>query len=88
MPNTKTSKAAANTPAEEPEPKKAVAVSKDATHAVGNEALAMEISQHVTEKISAMMEKKFRDLSATLDNITTRLESNTKRTTCRPWSPG
>jgi len=41
----------------------------------------MEISQYVAERISTMMEKKFGELTATLDNITTRLESNTKRIT-------
>lgn len=81
MPNTKASKAMANTPVEDPDPKKTTAASKDALRAVDNEALAMEISQYVAEKISALMEKRFEDLSATLDNITTRLESNAKSIT-------
>ncbi|CAK6957927.1 unnamed protein product [Scomber scombrus] len=69
--------------AEEPEPNQTAAASEDAnvTPAVDNEALAMEISQYVAERISTMMEKKFGDLSATLENIATRLESNTKRIT-------
>lgn len=69
--------------AEDPEPTPTEAASEEAkaTSAVDNAALALEISQHVAEKISAMMDKKFGDLSTKLDNITTRLESNTKRIT-------
>lgn len=67
--------------AEEPEPNQTVAASEDATPAVDNKALTMEISQYVAERISTMMEKKFGDLPATLEKITTRLESNTKHIT-------
>ena len=67
--------------AEEPEPNQTVAASEEATPAVDNESLAMEISQHVAERLSTMIEKKFGDLSATLEKITTRLESNTKSIT-------
>ncbi|KAK5871836.1 hypothetical protein PBY51_012581 [Eleginops maclovinus] len=82
MPNTKTSKLAVNKSAEEPVAKPTVPASMDATPpGVDTEALAMEISEYVAEKITTMMDKRFGDLSDTLDNITTRLESNTKRIT-------
>ncbi|KAK5873706.1 hypothetical protein PBY51_018722 [Eleginops maclovinus] len=82
MPNTKTSKLAVNKSAEEPVAKPTVPASMDATPpGVDTEALAMEISEYVAEKITTMMDKRFGDLSATLDNITTRLEFNTKRIT-------
>lgn len=77
----KASEPTVNMSAEEPEPNQTVAASEDATPAVDNKALTMEISQYVAERISTMMEKKFGDLPATLEKITTRLESNTKHIT-------
>lgn len=85
MPNPKAAKSVTNKPLEDQEVKKNELASKEAnatpqgTPAVDADALARGISQSVIEKISTMMENKFEELSTTLNSITTRLGSNTKR---------
>lgn len=76
---TKASKLTANTPIEDPDPKKTAADSKGATRVVDNDALAMEISQYAAEWISAMMEKFQQPLWTILqlDWSATRSESHT-----------
>ncbi len=68
---------------EEQEAKRSMLASKEALQQetpVDADTLATNISQNVIEKISTMMDKKFEELSTTLNNITT-LESNMKRIT-------
>ncbi|KAK5858846.1 hypothetical protein PBY51_002959 [Eleginops maclovinus] len=55
-----------------------LAVNKSAEEPVAKPTVPASMD---AEKITTMMDKRFGDLSATLDNITTRLESNTKRIT-------
>lgn len=85
MPNPKAAKSMTNKPLEDQKVKKNEPARKEAnatpqgTPAVDADALARGISQSVIEKISTMMENKFEELSTTLNSITTRLGSNTKR---------
>lgn len=85
MPNLKTTKSATKLSAEEQEARKKMLASMEATShvspSVDSGALAMDISQNVIEKISAMMDSKFEEFSAALNTMTTRLESNTRRIT-------
>lgn len=48
---------------------------------IGADTLAADIFQNVIEKISILMDKKFEELSTTLNNIAAKVESNTERIT-------
>lgn len=89
MPNSKTAKSATNKPAEGQNTGKSMLTSKEANQetrlhvppAIGADNLAADISQNVIEKISTLMDRKFEELSATLNNIAAKVESNTERIT-------
>lgn len=86
MPNSKTAKYATNKPAEEQNTRKIMVTSKEADQEtllhmppdIGADTLAADISQNVIEKISILMDRKFEELSTTLNNIAAEVESNTE----------
>lgn len=75
MSNTKTAKSSAYKPTEEPTGKQHEVL------ASGSDTLAADISQSVTEKISALIDMKFKEFSTTLGNISAKIEANTERIT-------
>uniref|UniRef100_A0A3P8S1H5 L1 transposable element RRM domain-containing protein n=1 Tax=Amphiprion percula TaxID=161767 RepID=A0A3P8S1H5_AMPPE len=89
MPSSKTAKSASNKPAEEQNTRMSMLTSKEASQgtqlhvppAINAETLGADISQNVVEKISALMDKKFEELSATLNNIAAKVEANIERIT-------
>ncbi|CAG5927161.1 unnamed protein product, partial [Menidia menidia] len=88
MPNPKTAKSSACKLTEEPT-RKNMLTSKEANQAAqqhempasDSDSLAADISQSVTERISALMDKKFAEFATTLSNISAKLEANTERIT-------